>query len=202
MTPSDVRRYMSFDLSPVHGDDDGRAVVLAGDRPFTKAAVLILIIEQPTGATILFTQRAADLRNHAGQISFPGGKIDLGDADDIAAALREAQEEIALHPTAVEVIGRLGHYQTHTGFSISPIIGLVAAPQLFVPQASEVASVFEVPLNFLVDPANIEIRSRMFENRQRRYYAISYQEHIIWGATAAILVQFLRTLGVHIDALA
>jgi 8-oxo-dGTP pyrophosphatase MutT (NUDIX family) len=202
MTPSDVRRRMSFKPLPAHSDYGARDIVRAQDRTFTLAAVLIPIIERPAGATLLFTQRAADLRNHAGQVSFPGGKMDAEDADDIAAALREAQEEIALPPESVDVIGRLGRYDTHTGFSISPIVGLIAAPQLFVPQASEVANVFEVPLTFLIDPANIEIRSRMFENSQRRYYAIAYQNHFIWGATAAILVQFVRTLGVHIDALA
>jgi 8-oxo-dGTP pyrophosphatase MutT (NUDIX family) len=199
MTPADVRRRFSFNPLPAHGDGD---MVSPKDRPFIEAAVLIPIIERPTGATLLFTERAADLRNHAGQISFPGGKRDVSDADDIATALREAQEEIALQPDSVEVVGRLGRYDTHTGFSISPIVGLVAAPQIFVPQASEVASVFEVPLTFLANPANIEIHSRAFENRQRRFYTITYQDRTIWGATAAILVQFVRTLGVQIDVLA
>jgi 8-oxo-dGTP pyrophosphatase MutT (NUDIX family) len=198
MTPADVRRHLSFNPPPAHGDD----LVVAQNRHFTQAAVLIPVIERPTGATLLFTERAADLRNHAGQISFPGGKMDASDADDIAAALREAHEEIALPPEAVEVVGRLGRYDTHTGFSISPIVGLIAAPQIFVPQASEVASVFEVPLTFLANPINIEIRSRVFENQQRRFYAIPYQDRTIWGATASILVQFIRTLGAQIDALA
>jgi 8-oxo-dGTP pyrophosphatase MutT (NUDIX family) len=186
--------------APARSDYDLNQDAL-GERgaALTPAAVLIPIIARQHATTVVFTERAADLRRHAGQISFPGGKIDPEDADDIAAALREAEEEIRLPRAAVEVIGRLGRYETRTGFLISPVVGLLSADNLFVPQASEVASVFEVPLAYLIDPQNIERHSREWQGRQRHYYAIPYEDRYIWGATAGMIVQLARQLGKDVD---
>jgi 8-oxo-dGTP pyrophosphatase MutT (NUDIX family) len=203
MTPDALRLRLSLTAPPAQGDYDlnvSARETLASDRRLTPAAVLVPIIMRASGATMLFTERAADLRDHAGQISFPGGKVDADDVDDIAAALREAHEEVGLPPEAVDVIGRLGPYETGTGFNISPVVGLIFNAPQFTPQATEVASVFEVPLHFVIDPKNHQIHSRLFHGVQRHFYAITYQERLIWGATAAILVQFANRLGAQVDA--
>ncbi len=207
MTPDALRRCLSLIAPPAHGDYDLNANVretLAVNRKLTPAAVLVPIIMHASGATLLFTERAADLRDHAGQISFPGGKVDADDADDIAAALREAHEEIGLPPQDVDVIGRLGPYETGTGFNISPVVGLILSAPQVVPLATEVASVFEVPLVFAIDPRNYAVHSRAFGGAQRHFYSITYDERTIWGATAAILVQFAnilgQTIGSQVDA--
>lgn len=203
MTPDALRLGMSLAAPSAQGDYDLNAAAreaLASDRRLTPAAVLLPIIMRASGATMLFTERAADLRDHAGQISFPGGKLDADDADDIAAALREAHEEVGLPPEAVDVIGRLGPYETGTGFNISPIVGLVLNAPQFTPHATEVASVFEVPLAFVADPKNYQIHSRIFYGSQRHFYAITYEERVIWGATAAILMQFANMLGAQVNA--
>ncbi len=198
MSPDDLRRQLS--LNPDTGAHGGDLHVTS-DQPLTAAAVLIPIILRPSATTILFTERSADLRQHAGQISFPGGKIDPEDADDIAAALREAEEEINLPRASVDVIGRLARYQTVTGFLVHPVVGLLTADTDFVPQASEVASLFEVPLAYLMDPANIQIHSREWQGITRYYYGITYGDHYIWGATAGMLAQLARRLGVHVEDL-
>jgi 8-oxo-dGTP pyrophosphatase MutT (NUDIX family) len=202
MNPADVRRRLTMTPSAPQSDYDLGLSVRTENRPLTPAAVLIPIIARPEGATVVFTERAADLRDHAGQISFPGGKIDPQDSDDIAAALREAEEEISLPRTAVDVIGRLGRYETRTGFAISPVVGLLPVDQLLIPQSREVASVFEVPLAYLINSQNIETHSRIWQNISRDFYAITYEERYIWGATAGIVAQLAKQLGSDIDALA
>lgn len=158
-----------------------------------EAAVLVPVTDRPEPG-VLLTQRTATLRNHAGQIAFPGGRIDPGDPDPVAAALREAEEEVALPPAAVEVIASLDRYHTATGFAVTPVLGVVAPDLPLVPNPQEVAAVFEVPLAFLLDAANHAVAHASFRGRERRYYEILFEGWRIWGATAAMLVNLSRRL--------
>jgi len=142
----------------------------------------------------LLTRRTDHLTNHGGQISFPGGRIEEGDASEQAAALRETHEEIGIAGSSIEVLGRLADYHTRTGFRVTPVVGLVAVPFALRADAREVDEVFEVPLSFLLDPANHQRHSREFQGRRVQYYAIPYRDHYIWGATAAMLVNLARHL--------
>lgn len=152
------------------------------------AAVLIPLVTRTDGVHIMLTQRAAHLHDHAGQVSFPGGRIETSDATPIAAALREAQEETGLPANHVEVLGSMPPYLTATGFSIIPVVSLVTPGFLLAPDAFEVAEVFEVPLSFLMDPANHRLyEARLDDGRVRHYYGMPYGRHFIWGATAGML---------------
>ncbi len=154
------------------------------------AAVLIGIVARQPEASLLLTRRTDHLKSHAGQIALPGGKIDAGDAGPVAAALREAEEEVGLDPRLVEPIGLLDPYISNTGFRIFPVIALVDAAASLTPNPDEVADVFEVPLHFLMTPDNHLLESRMFRGMERRYYAMPYQDRRIWGVTAGILRLF------------
>jgi 8-oxo-dGTP pyrophosphatase MutT (NUDIX family) len=160
----------------------------------TVAAVLVPIIARPEGFTVLFTRRTAHLKAHSGQISFPGGRAEAGDSSPQHTALREAQEEIGLAPARVEVLGQLPEYNTRTGFRVTPVIGLIQPPLELVPDAREVDEVFEVPLAFLLDPANHRHESRQIGARVATYYVIEHQGRTIWGATAGMLVNLYRHL--------
>ena len=144
--------------------------------------------------TVLFTQRTADLRSHSGQISFPGGRAEPADPTPEFTALRETQEEIGLDPGSVEVLGRLPDYLTRTGYRVTPVVGAVRPPLALQPDPREVDEVFEVPLAFLLDPANHQRQSRELAGRIAWFYAIPYRERYIWGATAGKLVNFYRQL--------
>lgn len=157
------------------------------------AAVLVAVTDRSEPGVIL-TQRTDTLRRHAGQIAFPGGRIDPDDAGPIAAALREAEEEIALPAHAVTIIGPVERYRTGTGYEVTPVIGVVPPDLLYVPSEAEVAAVFEVPLAFLLDPANHREALVQWEGRERRYYEIFWEDRRIWGATAAIIVNLSRRL--------
>ncbi len=165
-----------------------------GDLPLAPAAVLVAITDRSEPGLIL-TQRSVHLRQHAGQIAFPGGRVDAGDRDEIAAALREAQEEIALPPDAVEIIGTSDRYHSFTGFDIIPVLGVVPPGLPLTPQASEVESWFEVPLSFALDPANRQRQDVIFNNAPHHYYEILWHDRKIWGITAAILANLSRRLG-------
>ena len=175
-------------VEAVYGDQDARP-----DPSFLKAAAVLLpIVARPDELTVLFTRRTAHLRAHSGQISFPGGRVEEGDPSEQAAALRETHEEIGIADSSIEVIGRLADYHTRTGFRVTPVVGLVAVPFTLRVDTHEVDEVFEVPLSFLLDPANHQKHSREFQGRQVQYYAIPYRDYYIWGATAGMLVNFYR----------
>jgi 8-oxo-dGTP pyrophosphatase MutT (NUDIX family) len=160
----------------------------------TAAAVLVPLIERADGIKVLLTLRTPHLHAHAGQISFPGGRVDAIDADPTAAALREAEEEVGIPRDRVEVIGRLDTYWTRTGFEILPVVGFVDASVSFRPDPFEVAEIFEAPLDFLADEANHERRSREFQGRLRYFYAMLWDRYTIWGATAGMLVNLAELL--------
>ncbi len=157
-------------------------------QPLTPAAVLVPLVQRDTGMTVLLTQRTAHLRDHAGQISFPGGRCEESDATPQAAALREAQEEVGLDPAQVEILGVLPEYSTATGFTITPVVGLVTPPLNLKLDDFEVAEVFEVPFDFLMDPANQQRHAVEFQGALREYYAMPWEGYFIWGATAGMLV--------------
>ena len=142
---------------------------------------------------MILTVRREHLRTHAGQVAFPGGRIDPGE-DAIAAALREAQEEIRARPGAVELIGALEPYRTVTGYVVTPVIGVIPPDLPLEPHEHEVADWFEAPLGYLLDPANQQRQSALFQGRERHYYEIMWNGRRIWGATAAMIVNLSRRL--------
>lgn len=170
---------------------DGNGLV--PDAEGHPAAVLVAITDREHPGIIL-TQRPETMRRHPGQIAFPGGRIDPGDDGPIAAALREAEEEIALAPSLVEIVGTFDLYRTITGYDVTPVIGVVPPDLTFIPHEVEVADVFEIPLAFLLDSANHRESRMMLEGRERHFYEILFAERRIWGATAAMLVNLSRRL--------
>jgi 8-oxo-dGTP pyrophosphatase MutT (NUDIX family) len=157
------------------------------------AAVLVPVTDRRRPGVIL-TRRTETMRNHAGQVAFPGGRIDPGDASIVAAALREAEEEIALPPAQVVVIGEADPYRTISGFRVTPVIGVVPPDLTLTPSAAEVADVFEVPLDFLLDSGNHLEATVEWQGRNRHYYEIYWGDRRIWGATAAMIVNLSRRL--------
>jgi 8-oxo-dGTP pyrophosphatase MutT (NUDIX family) len=162
--------------------------------PLKAAAVLVPIIEHEGELTVLLTRRTDHLADHAGQVSFPGGRIEPEDADPEHAALREAREEVGLPAEQVELIGRLDIYRTRTGFEVVPVVGLVRPPLVLAPDPYEVAEVFEVPLSFILDPVNHELHSRELRGATRHFYVLPYEGRNIWGATAGMLVNLAQVL--------
>lgn len=156
------------------------------------AAVLLLVVNHRPEPAVVFTQRTAHLSDHAGQISFPGGRVDEGDETPEHTALREAQEEIGLAPERVDILGRLPEYRTSTGFCVTPVVGWAEPPLQYTPDPHEVADVFEVPLAFLLDTRNHRYESAFYKGRTRNYWAMPFGERFIWGATAGMLVTFQR----------
>lgn len=175
-----------FDLNP--------ETVLPAARKLRPAGVLAPIVETADGLNLLLTKRSAALKHHPGQIAFPGGKQDEGDADVIAAALREAHEEIGLPRENVEVLGTLPPHETVTSFLVTPVIGLVTAPFEVVPEPGEVDEVFAVPLDHVLDPDNYLIQSRRWRGQTRHYFVVPYGPYYIWGATACMLRGWTQTL--------
>jgi len=168
--------------------------VLEGEEAgITPAAVLVAVVDRPA-PTVLLTLRPETMRKHPGQVSFPGGRIDAGDDGPIAAALREAEEEIGLPPNDVEVIGIADIYRTVTGFEVTPVVGIVPPDLQLAPHPGEVADMFEAPLYYLLDPAHQRIRTAMWRGRERCYYEIEWEGRRIWGATAAMIVNLSRRL--------
>lgn len=173
-----ARRRGDHDLNPgMQEPDKTRA-----------AAVLVPIVGREEGLTILLTRRSDSLPVHKGQISFPGGRVEEDDVDDVETALRETEEEIGLGRDLVEVIGRLDTYTTRTGFEVTPVVGLVRPPFDLTPDPVEVAEIFEVPLEFVLDSDNHERHSREWQETTRHFWVLPYRHHYIWGATAGMLV--------------
>ncbi len=160
----------------------------------TPAGVLVPVMERPDGLSILLTQRAADLKHHAGQVSFPGGRMEEHDADVRAAALRETHEEVGIEPRLVDVIGYLRSMPTITGFAVTPVIGLIREDVELVVDQTEVDYAFEVPLDFLLDEANDRLCDRDYEGRQFRLVEFHFGGERIWGATAYMLLAFRQFL--------
>lgn len=170
-----------FDLNPSLRDP------AAATRRVRPAAVLVPIVDREPEATVLFTMRTDHLPNHAGQVAFPGGKIEQHDRGPLETALREAREEIGLEPRFVEVIGFLDCYESRTGFRIAPAVGIVSPGYTLKPDPTEVSDVFEVPLRFLMSAESHQIHSREWEGQRRYFYAMPYRDRYIWGVTAGIV---------------
>ncbi len=162
--------------------------------PYIPAAVLVPLVEWDGGWTVLLTRRTDNLLHHAGQISFPGGHAEPEDNTAEYTALRETEEEIGIKRTHVEILGRLDNYITRTGFSVTPVVGVVTPPIKPVIDPTEVAEVFEVPLDFLMDPGNHQLHSHVYGGRERRFHSIPWGDYFIWGATAGMLVNLCEYL--------
>jgi len=167
-------------------------------RALTPAAVLIALVEKQGRLEVVLTRRSKHLKHHPGQIAFPGGKVDPDDPNDEAAALREANEEIGLDPSATRMLGALEPHRTVTNYSVRPYLALITQPFEPVLEPQEVDEVFTVPLSFLSDPRNFMVESRMWMGQARHYYVIPYGPYYIWGATA----RMLRALADRIEAVA
>lgn len=176
-----------------HGDHDLNPG-LKHPGPLKPAAVLVPLVLRPEGPTVLLTQRTDHLHDHAGQISFPGGRIETDESPE-QAALRETVEEVGLPRDRIELIGRLDTYIVRTGFIVTPTVGFVHPPFDIDPDPFEVAEVFEVPLAFVLDRGNHQRHSREFRGVHRSFYALQFEQRYIWGATAAMLVNLVDVLG-------
>lgn len=183
--------------APPLGSDFSLNGVVPVPESWRSAAVLIPLVHREGGTTVLLTQRTDDMPSHAGQIAFPGGRQQAEDADAVATALRETEEEVGLTRAFVEVIGPVDLYRTGTGYEITPIVGIVTPGFITRADPREVADVFEVPLAHFLDERNHRIDSRVWRGRERRYYAMPYGERYIWGATAGMLknLHFVLTAG-------
>lgn len=174
------------------GDEGHERLALPDGR--TPAAVLLGLVARADGPHVILTQRTAHLKDHAGQISLPGGRLEPSDDGPAGAALREAFEEVGLEPERVELLGGLRHYDTITGFRIHPVVGWIEPPVAFTHEPFEVEEVFELPLRFVLDPANQRRDSYVRNGERRHFYVLPYRDRYIWGATAGILVNFARLL--------
>jgi len=198
LPPSAQKQWLAQRLArpaprDAHGLSDGfRLPGRGGDA--TPAAVLVPVVNRPDGLMLLLTQRSADLPDHPGQISFPGGRVQAGDATLAHAALRETAEEVGLAAERIEILGQLATYETVTGYVVTPVVGWVEPPFTLTADPVEVADVFEVPLDFVLDPANQQRQFRMQGEVRRDFWAIPWRDRYIWGATAAMLLILDRTL--------
>jgi 8-oxo-dGTP pyrophosphatase MutT (NUDIX family) len=182
---------------PPVGSDFSLSGIMPLPEKFRAASVLVPIVNRTPDVTILLTQRTEDMPSHAGQVAFPGGRRQDNDADAVATALRETEEEVGLDRKFIDVIGSYDLYRTGTSYEITPIVGIVTPGFTIRADPREVADVFEVPLDHFLDERNHRIDSRMAQGRERRFYAMPYEGRYIWGATAGMLknLQFILTAG-------
>lgn len=184
----------SLPLVPRRGDYDFDPVRRPATRRDLVPAAVLLPIVRRREPTVLFTERSAHLARHAGQVSFPGGRVRDDDISLVETALRETREETGIDSSFVTIAGFLDAYETGTGYAVLPVVGLLSEGFALVPDANEVAEIFEVPLDFLLDPDNRQKNRSEWQGRMRTYYAFRYDGHYIWGATAAMLVNFSERL--------
>jgi len=180
--------------APPCDPNDLHVIALAEGARITEAAVLVPLIAGPEALKVLFTQRTAHLADHAGQISFPGGRVETTDASRAETALRETEEEIGLTRSQIELLGRLPDYEIPSGFRIAPVVGWIEPPFDLKPDPIEVEAVFEAPLDYFLAPENYQRREYHFRGRHRHYMAIPYEGRYIWGATAGMLYSLCRML--------
>ncbi len=172
-----------------------------GELVARPAAVLVPLVKRETGLQVILTRRTDHLSDHAGQISFPGGRHETIDPTLEETALRETEEEIGLARHHIDLVGRIEDYYTVTGYQVTPVVGLITPPFDLQPDDHEVAEVFEVPLSFILDPKNQKLQTVTFEGTRRRYFAIPYREYYIWGATAGMLVNFSEIIRANAPSL-
>ncbi|KZY46291.1 coenzyme A pyrophosphatase [Roseovarius sp. HI0049] len=193
-TADRLRKAVARARAPSSDYDLNPDTVLPAGRKLRPAGVLVPVLAQDDAARLFLTKRSSALKHHPGQIAFPGGKQDDGDADVTAAALREAHEEIGLAPENVEVLGLLPAHETVTGFYVTPVIALVREPFTPVPELGEVEEVFDVPLDHVLNPDNFSVQSRRWRGSRRHYYTVPFGPYYIWGATARILRSMAEAL--------
>jgi 8-oxo-dGTP pyrophosphatase MutT (NUDIX family) len=179
--------------SPLLLESDMRDALVAEEQAITPAAVLVPIVDRPEPG-VIFTVRTSRMRRHAGQVAFPGGRIDPEDDGPIAAALREAEEEIGLARHEVEIVGIADRYRTVTGFEVTPVLGVIPPDLPLTPHPDEVAEIFEAPLHHILRPEHQIVRTIDWRGRERSYYEIEWAGQRIWGATAAMVVNLSRRL--------
>ena len=196
-----MRELIAKSLIPIRSASANASGAVAGDRgdfnlapgwraagPLAPAAVLVPLVERASGITVLLTRRTDHLPDHAGQVSFPGGRAEPEDSGPVATALREAEEEIGLDPQLVDLVGLLDLYETVTGYLITPVVSFVSDRLTLRPDPDEVAEVFEIPLALALDRANYRRESVMYRGQRRGFYSLSHGDHYVWGATAGMLV--------------
>jgi 8-oxo-dGTP pyrophosphatase MutT (NUDIX family) len=181
-------------LIPKRSDYDLNPQNRPAEKMDLKPAAVLLPLVLRQEPHVLLTQRTHHLTRHAGQVAFPGGRADANDISLVETALRETQEETGIDPAFVTVAGFLDAYETGTGYAILPVVGILSDGFALSPHAVEVAEIFEVPLAFLLDPANRQQQSRAFQGRMRSFYSFTYEGHYIWGATAAMLLNFAERI--------
>ena len=182
-----LRQAAEREGKPSSDFDLNRDVAPPAGRTLRPAAVLIGVGHGPQGAEIVLTKRSSRLKHHPGQIAFPGGKVDADDSDAVAAALREAEEEVGLPRSGIDVIGTLPAHETVTGFTVTPVLGWIRHDFQPVPEAGEVAEVFRVPLAHVMDTRKFLVESRFWRGQRRYYYVVPWGPYYIWGATARML---------------
>lgn len=198
LTPANLRASFGRQTDWEPEAIDERADVLANIDQLTRAAVLVPLVQRDHGLSLLLTQRTAHLHDHAGQVSFPGGRAEDHDKDLTDTALRETEEEIGLARRHIEPIGQLPDYFTRSGFRVTPVVSLVTPPFELTPDSFEVADIFEVPLDFLMNPANHQQRMVELDTGPRTFFTMPFERYFIWGATAGMLRTFYSFLDHHL----
>ena len=194
MDREEIRRRLALSCPPEELEGSRAAAIRPAAVPLVPAAVLVALVASPQGLGIILTQRTAEMRNHPAQISLPGGRIEPEDGSPAEAALREAWEEVGLPPERVDILGCLPHYQTVSDYCVHPFVGWVEQPVKLIPDEREVADIFLVPLEFVINPANHQRESMLRDGREHFFYVLPFPGRRIWGATAGMLVSLARAL--------